>query len=315
MLTSMLLLNEILLTRAKHLKTIVSDTDLWAMEREKVSELTDQDIVLLGASRMQVDIDLGILKKRFPGRKILQLALSGRGSSFPVFQDLVSSTGFNGVIVVDESQGSLIEGESLQQGVVDYFHRDFSFNKKANKQISMWFQQRFLFVNPNSNSERLWGNLVAKRSLPVPMLTMTYPSREQTSYFNLTDIRWIQQLRMAGVDSAVSKRPLSPEKWLSRTQHWGPSILDFKARGGRVIFIYMPLSETRWKKEDQWMPKEDYWDKAMNQFQTSSIHFADQPTLQRFRVPDTSHLDADEKGVFTEHLADILFKSINTKAL
>lgn len=299
-------INEYLLSKARHLKTIVSDEDLWCMERGKVKNLSDQDIILLGASRMQVNIDLSVMKKHFPGRQILQLSLSGRGSAWPVFKDLVENTNFSGTILMSENQATLPEGQSPQEGFVDYYYKSWSLDKKLNKKISMWFQQRFLFLNPNSNSERLWGNVLGKRKLPPPMFTMTYPSREQTSFFDITDTEWIYEIRMKGVRSSVNNIPPEPEDWLDQVTQKKELLDRFKAKGGRPVLISMPLSQERWEMQNSWMPKSLYWDRAMELLEVKAFHFADYATLNGHELPDTSHLNVNSKKEFTTAFSGIL---------
>lgn len=298
--------NEYLLKKARHINTIVSDSDLWAIERERLDELNERDIVLIGASRMQVDIDLQVMQRMFPEKKIIQLALSGRGSSLPVLEDILMHSKFKGTIIIDESQASLADSVSQQDEVVQYFHRGYSLDKKLNKLISMKLQEQFLFLNPNSNSERLWGNLLGKKQLPPPMFTMTYSTREQTSFFDLTDTRWIYKLRINGVKKRVRKVPQSSTVWLTKVSQWKPLVDKFAGRGGKVLFLHMPFSQERWELENNWMPKQKYWDKAMELFGVASIHFADYPQLQEFKVPDTSHLDAENKELFTKELSVII---------
>lgn len=299
-------LNEILLTKANHLRSIVSDADLWAIEREKVNDLSNKDILLLGASRMQVDLDLDVMHEYFPEKKIIQLALSGLGCSFPVFKDLVENTGFDGIVLIDETQMSLAKTNSDQQKVIDHYYHKYSWDRKANKLLSMNLQQSFLFLNPNSNSERLWGNLLGKQELPPPMFTITYPSREQTSYFDLTDTRWIYQMRIEGISAQVKIPPPGISKWVNQVQTWKPWLRRFEERGGRVIFVHLPNSEERWQMENTWMSKDQYWDHAMEDLTVESIHFADYDQLRDFELPDTSHLNAESKTGFTKAFSLIL---------
>ncbi len=305
-LIALLSVNEVLLTKANHLKTIVSDADLWAIEREKVKDLFDKDILLLGASRMQVDIDLEVMKDQFPESKIIQLALSGRGCSLPVFRDIVKNTSFDGVIIIDETQGSLVNTNSDQQLIVEHYYSKYSLDRKINKRLSMSLQKWFLFLNPNSNSERLWGNLIGKQQLPPPMFTMTYPSREQTSFFNITDTQWIYDFRINSVRDHVKKNPYDKAVWLSKINDWKPWIKQFKDRGGKLIFVHMPFSEERWLLENAWMPKQKYWDQAMNDLSVKSIHFADFKQLQEYEIPDTSHLSHDSKKPFTIEISNLI---------
>lgn len=302
----LLSVNEVILSKAGHLKSINNDADLWSIEREKIADLNEEAIVLIGASRMQVNIDLELLKKMFPNREILQLALSGRGCSFPVFKDLVTNTDFKGIIIISENQRSLNDLYSKQSEVVSYYN-SFTLDNKLNKKISMWFENRFLFLNTNSNSERLYGNLFGKMELPAPVFTKTYDSREQTSFFDITDTKSIYIIRINGVKKKVLKTPEKFSSWKKNLNLWKGLVDSFKRKGGKTIFVHMPFSKDRWELENKWKPKNIYWDEAMHYLGVSNIHFADYAKLQNYELPDTSHLNASSKKDFTYNMS-IIFK-------
>lgn len=309
LLIMLLSINELLLIKAGHLKSITSDDDLWSIEREKVSKLNKEDIILIGASRMQVDVDLECLKKSFPNREILQLALSGRGSSYPVYKDLITDSGFTGIIIISETPDRLVNLESKQKDAVANF-KTFSLDNKVNKKISMWFEKTFLFSNPNSNSERLWGNLLVEGNLPEPMFTVTYDTREQTSFFNIVESNWIYKNNMQSVNKRVGKTPLPFNDLKTSLNPWRNLISTFEKKGGKTIFIRMPISNERWELENKWMPKSEYWYKMMNYFNVDSIHFSDYSELSNFDLPDSSHLNAMSKREFTQNFVHILKKKV-----
>jgi alginate O-acetyltransferase complex protein AlgI len=90
----------------------------------------------------------------------------------------------------------------------------------------------------------------------------------------------------------------------------GTAICLFHVKGGRVIFVRMPVSQERWTIERQLTPPERYWKKFVNKINVESVHFADYPDLSNFKLPDTSHIDMRDKPAFTRilliHLKDNL---------
>lgn len=313
LLSGLLVTNELLLIKAGHLKTIVSDNILWSMHRERLEDLTNKDIVLLGASRMQVNIDLKILQNHFPESRIIQLAFSGMGTSRAVFEDIVYNTDFDGLIIISETQNTLAMNPYRQKRVINYYNNTYSLDQKLNKEISMYVQENFLFPNPNSNSERLWGTLLGKRKLPDPFFTITFQTREQTSFFELVDFEWLHDMKMNGVKKKVRKQvPIPSDQWLNQAIAWKETVDLFEQKGGDVIFVHMPFSEERWQLEEAWMPKAKYWDIAMKNINTKSIHFAEHKNLRQFKIPDTSHIDSSDKSSFTQELVDLVKTTINS---
>lgn len=74
------------------------DKYLWAKTRAKVEKATENDVVLVGSSRVLFDIQLDVWEK-MTGIRPIQLANPG-ASPLPVFHDLVENTDFKGTAIV-----------------------------------------------------------------------------------------------------------------------------------------------------------------------------------------------------------------------
>lgn len=298
--------NETLLRIAQAEPSVVSDADLFCTVYKKVDELSKNDIIFLGASRMQTGIDLSVVKKRSHAQEALMLAQSGRGTAYPVFQSVVEDTNYNGTIVIDETEQTLASKEREQQQFVDSCEQ-FSFDSWLNRQISTALQSHFTFINPQSSSFRLWGNLLVDRELPEPFYTKTLPDRQQIVDYERADPVALQALvedRLKGAE-VTAEEPLSITDWLAKTEHWEPLIQKFQQRGGVVIFVRMPVSQKRWSLEEKSYPPDRYWDAFIRQNDVISVHFNHSPMLSRFELADTSHLGFQSKEKFTQALFDI----------
>ncbi|MEH2048727.1 hypothetical protein [Nostoc sp.] len=298
-------INEILLRQAEHEPSITSNADLFCDVYSQVKKLGANDVILLGASRMQTGFDLKVFQQQFPARKSILLAQSGRGTSYPVFEDIVNSTDFKGIIIIDETEGTLISHNYDQKGFVDHCHRNFSLNRQLNHRISALLENKLVFLNPESSSLRLWTNLVIKHELPEPFYTKTLSDREQLTDYERADVKFLKEIhdgRLKGIEDQVKQSFVSPEKWLQQTEHWQTLVDKFHGQGGRVIFVRMPVSQERWKFERKITPPERYWKRFVNKLNVESVHFADYPDLSNFKLPDTSHLDMRDKPVFTRSL-------------
>ena len=299
-------LNEIILRKGSHQPSIVSDADLFCNMYSQVKNLGKNDVILLGASRMQADFDLNVFQQSFPNSKAILLAQSGKGTSYPVFKDIVENTNFQGSIIIDETEQTLAEQKNYDQK--DFIHHcdtNFSFNRQLNHRISAWLQNELVFLNPQSSSLRLWGNLLTKRKLPVPFYTKTLFSREQLIDYKLADQKSLKTLhdsRLNGIKSLTKQPFLSPDKWLQETNHWVNLVDKFQTKGGRIIFVRLPISEERWKLEREITPPDQYWKVFVNKLKVASIYFSDYLDLSSFDLPDTSHLDMRDKAVFTRFL-------------
>ena len=296
-----LAINETLLVVAQHQPSVVSDADLFCDTYTKVRDLGSKDAIFLGASRMQTGLDLTTFNARYPGKKALLLAESGKGSSYPVFKDIVDRTNYQGTIVIDETEETLTSYNE-QSSFVKHCHENFSLNRQLNRQISTWLQSNMMFLNPQSSSLRLWGNLASERKLPVPFYTKTLGDRQQfTDYARAQPqaLKVLHDERLKGSQDATTRSVPTFAAWLAKTQHWQPTIAKFQQRGGKVIFVRMPVARDRWEFERQVYPPDRYWQPWMNKFNLKSVHFANYPDLSSFQLPDTSHLDMHDKVAFT----------------
>jgi hypothetical protein len=300
-------INEVLLRQAKHEPSITSNADLFCDVYSQVKELGSNDVILLGASRMQAGFDFKAFQQHFPNRKLILLAQSGKGTSYPVFEDIVKKTNFKGIAIIDETEQTLISQDYEQKRFVDHCHNSFSLNRQLNHRISAWLESKFVFLNPQSSSLRLWGNLITKFELPEPFYTNTLSDREQLTDYKRANVKLLKELhdsRLTGIKQQAKQSFISPGKWLKRTEHWQPLVNNFHYRGGRIIFVRMPISQERWKFESQITPPERYWKKFVNKLNVTSVYFADYPDLSNFKLPDTSHLDMRDKPIFTKVLLE-----------
>lgn len=305
--------NETILRGANHQPSLVRDADLFCISYSQLPELEHKDVVLLGASRMQTNFDLNIFQKSFPERKIVQLAQSGRGTAYTVFKDIVKNSYFKGIIIISETESTLISRNKEQQGFVNHCRNSFSLNSQINRNLNSLFQNNFVFLNPQSSSFRLWGNILGQQNLPEPFYTKTKIDRSQLSDFRRADGKALKRLhdsRIQGIKKSSEKGYLNPQEWLEKTNHWQPLVEKFQQRGGRVIFVRMPVSQERWKFESKRFPPDKYWNNFTRRYNVASLHFAEYPSLSQFNLPDTSHLDMRDRSLFTELLLDKLEKDL-----
>ncbi len=313
MLITALLLNETLLSAAKHQPSIVSDADLFCETYTKVQNLSSKDTIFLGASRMQTGLDLDTVYERYPHSKALLLAQSGKGSSYPVFKDIVDRTDYKGTIAIDETELTLADPGHEQLSFVKHCYDNFSVNRQLNRQISTWLQSHLIFLNPQSSSFRLWGNLLSERQLPAPFYTTTLGDRQQLVDYARAQPQALKQLHDSklNIDESHRQPLLTFAAWFDRAKHWQSAIEKFQQRGGKAIFIRMPVAEDRWELEGKVYPPDRYWQPWIKQFNLKSIHFADYADLRTFKLLDTSHLDMHDKKAFTQLLLTHIQAELN----
>ncbi|MEO0628205.1 MAG: hypothetical protein AAFY91_14520, partial [Bacteroidota bacterium] len=186
--------------------------------------------------------------------------------------------------------------------------KQFSFDRWLNREVATYFQRKFISFHPQSGSFRLWGNLLIDRELPEPAYTKTLPDRQQLVDYQRAEREALEKLVKKRIEGAKrnSKNPLSVNDWLQKTRHWRPLIRAFQRRGGQLVFVRMPVSQSRWQFTAQAYPPKYYWNTFADRNNVYAVHFDEYPTLSQFELPDTSHLAYQSKAEFTRALYDIL---------
>jgi hypothetical protein len=299
---------------------IDDNKDLWAVQRAKVEQLTTDDVILVGSSRVLFDIQLDEWE-RFTGRKPLQLASPG-SSPLPIFHDLVEKTDFKGTILVGVTPGLFFSTTFPEafpwkrpQTKVDYF-QNRTYAQQLNHYLSLPLQSNLVMM---SGSEEEWsddidlkallgrikiGNRTGETDFPPfynfndtridRNTTMTERTANDTVFANSIKKVWV----------FFGKGAPPPDK-KSTMAFFLKDLNKFKARGGKVILVRCPSSGMLKKGEDMTFPRATFWDELVQQAQVKSYYFEDYKQLQ-FDCPEWSHLSAPDARKFTAELVKIL---------
>ena len=139
--------------------------ELWSWQRARVGG--DRSLVLLGASRMLLDIDLATLRARYRSWHVLQLGINGR---YPLFtlRDLAMDETFRGVAVISLNAQALESFyRDMQQEYVDYYHQRSAVNNRLNERIGASLQSRMVGLHPLLRLQTLLDHKVRHGSLPA----------------------------------------------------------------------------------------------------------------------------------------------------
>jgi hypothetical protein len=87
-------------------------------------------------------------------------------------------------------------------------------------------------------------------------------------------------------------------------------IARIQARGGKVVFLRLPVTGPLVEREEQLAPRVATWDRLVRENAVPAIHFQEFADLRDFKCPEWSHLSADDSVEFTRrlvpHLKDAL---------
>lgn len=285
---------------------IEDDLGIWAVQRRALEKIEGPKIVLLGSSRMQLDVDPRILQEK-TGRPVIMLAIDG-SSPLPVLADIARDEGFHGLVLCSLlPQWLADEGNDRGRSakwVRKYHKQKWSFWIETH--LSLMLQSHFVFRYPGLLPDELWESLT-ENEWPRPPYAPMRRDRYRPADYTKIDI---EELRAARVkrqrEIVTAARPLRGDEFTKRTKDIEAMVRKLGEHGGRVVFLRLPsCGEVRELEQQAW-PREKYWDIFAAGVPAGTVHFADYPSLSGYDCPDGSHLDQRDSPRFTRALAEVL---------
>ena len=200
------------------------------------------------------------------------------------------------------------ESWEAQREYVLAYRSGISLNQRVNRQLATFVQSRCCFRNPQVSLKRILASAATSRTLPRPFYVMTHPDRSRTADYSLTDPdqltpNWVTGKSVPGTRQADA---VSVQRFKKAIGSWRPAVERLKKRGGRLIFVRMPTSETRYQIEEQRWPRDQYWNRIDELTGATTVHFDDYVAMKQFHCPDSSHLDGGDAPAFTVALIQTL---------
>ncbi|PWL38439.1 hypothetical protein DKG77_09235 [Flagellimonas aquimarina] len=300
-------------------KSIDDNDALWALERSKVDDLSKEDVVLIGSSRVHFDIQLDEWKK-ITGKKPIQLS-SGGCSPLPVFHDIVNTSPFNGTILVGVTPGLFFSTTypeappwAWPQARVDHFHNR-TFAQRINHKLSIPLQSSFAFISEvegidGINLKELLGKVkIGDRVFdPMPPFhsfehirldrNVRMKKRMETDTAFANTVKKVWQFFMSGGGPPPDKE--------GTMSFFLEDLKKFKEKGGNVILLRCPSTGYLRDFETNVTPRNKFWDELVEKASVKAYHFEDYPQLQNLTLPEWSHLIADDADYFTREFIKIM---------
>lgn len=302
----------------------------WLAERQRAVALGKDALILVGDSRMQLDLDQDVLSSDTRLRPV-QLALNGT-PFLRVFRGLAADPGITGTLLVNFSPLAFSHPDEIRR-IARY-----ELDAEKAPRVVRW---------PNFSTTEAWltevvhGRLrsyadggspwVALRRRVLsprarPQYLMELPDRSELADYSRTQmpefyyertsidlgdggrlpegddahIRAYLQQRIAGV------RPADDSLLRQQLPEVASMAAAVAARGGRVIFVQLPESGYVKEIDARRYPRGSFWDPFAADVGTQALDFEDVATLRGFSCPDGSHLDMRDRATFTHALLEAL---------
>ncbi len=311
--------------------TVLDSDSLWLQQRHRVDALGSKALILVGASRMQLDMDLGVLRQR-TGLEPVQLAIDG-SSFMPVLDGLAKDPKVVGTLIVD------FQDDVVNAGDV---------HDAAERLEGLWENAPAADTLPNYHTvEGMLGDALHHRlrsyadgASPLsslllrilqphatPQYLITLPDRSRLADYTLVpmpDFYFARVMRNLGeqaqmgngttwadVDNELRQRvdrltPDAMQHFELGTKRIGAMVDAIQRRGGKVIFVVMPRTGLVRGIDEQRYPHALYWDRFVASTKAKTVDFLRAPELQGFRCPDGSHLDFRDRARFTGEAVSLL---------
>ncbi|ROZ79137.1 hypothetical protein EEB15_05555 [Ramlibacter sp. WS9] len=318
---------EIILARRGFAPTVHDTQALWLKERERASALGKRALILVGASRIQLDIDLDILR-RTTGLEPVQLAIDG-SSYVPVLEGLAHDPSIRGTVVLDLIPGP-VSLERQSSGASHDFQAEYE--TSADGKIR-WPTYRDIDARMSdamrnhlinyADGGRPWDAFQNRIINPeaTPQYLSTFADRSRRADYQrvkMPDFYLSRVLRHLGnppeIDTSLPADRLAQkvEDYVSRLEPTAASaqttkglvdlertVAAIQSRGGKVIIVSLPTSGLVHEADTRRFPKSLYWDRVAATTSAHAIHSQEHPELSRFACPDGSHLDQRDVPAFT----------------
>ena len=292
-----------------YVPSVRDSSQLWSTQRDRIYDSQKVPLLLLGASRIEFDIDMKEMKRLLPNYQPIMLA---QNAHYPlaVLRDLADDERFHGVVLCDvEPSGLYKMYTDSQQPLLDYYHRQWSPSWRVHRWLLTNWQRHADVANPDLGVVAVLKRAIAGEAPPKPDYLRFYADRSGDLDYMRTDVAAAKRhfAELVAKRNGDLHADVEPKQWfddLSDVIDWTHRI---EARGGRVIFLQSPTSGEVRRAERIRHPPELYWDRFAAAVPRSLDGLSD-PALSAFVEADDSHLDFRDKPAYTAALVDELVK-------
>ena len=282
---------------------VISDLDLWSLQREKLEGAGRDAVALLGASRMQLGFLPDVFTEVQETGPVANLAAAGEGP-FAALRDLAEDETFSGVVIMSLSARNVQPSRlNDQQVFVDHYRNDWGPGKKVDRVLSGALQSRLVLLRQHLRGRQLLDSLLAGELPEVNYISNRFDRRRVADYTKV-DVGELADSRLEFIQEELrAEPPVDDETWSETVTLLSEQVDAIQGRGGRVVFVHLPMCGRFREFSEASFPRERYWDVMASSVAAVSLHDLDLEGLDSLVCPDESHLDLASAELFTRTLA------------
>lgn len=302
------------------------DSDaLWAIQRRAAST-AENPLVIVGSSRAFFDIDLNVWEE-VSGERPIQLCIEGTDPR-PFLSHLANDPAFNGRVIVGVTPPLFFTGYAERKNTLAYY-RDETPSQRLSKRLDMFLEPLFAFHGAGQRDLRLFQllrrmDLSNREGVPPPSMDIRdisdsdadrnswlwRPVAEDPALNEATKARW-EHLIKSAPKPPPDAPPFDVPGFMASV---APDLAKIRERGGDVVFLRCPSDGFFAGVEAQAFPRALFWDQITPLLGAGSVHYADHPGLREVRIPEWSHIHADDREFFTRTLVPLIEQAFATRS-
>jgi len=319
--------------RATGLKPNVRDSpELWAAQRELAARIGKDALIIIGGSRSQLAIDLETLKD-ITGLKPVMLSING-SRYFPVLEDLADDPRITGKIIIDTEIPHLFKQNKHDKPVewTEFYNDKYKglLAPAFESKLKTFLQNQSALYSSLFPFDKLIQTIFQPKNKYSPRYLTTTVDRQINGDYSLVQqpqfyvtrvmktfgIKRLKKTRfqtfqefnnhMLHEIASLKNRDKTPPNFIKKLSDINEVTKKLSDRGCEIFFVRFPTDKLIWLINNAGRPKPIYWDVFAQTTPHKTIHFNDYEGLQRFFLPDGSHLDQKDKKAFTAELANII---------
>ena len=285
---------------------IHDDFALWSAKRRLASAASDKAVILLGSSRIRADLRTSEIKKRWPSCTPVDLAINGF-SYQSMLSDIAADPSIRGLVLVDDTPyvdaRIFPDSEKKAREWVGQYHGTFT-PVTSTVHLGQFFRLFYFLQNRDYSWIRLFG-LIAGEGHGSNVYSM---DSNRDTYFDFS------KATQAELDVERHKEypKIITDALLlhSRFERIASDVKKIEGRGGRVVFLYLPMGTQVRDIEAQQFPLSAYFDPLTTISGAIFIDYRLHPVLAAYDPPDNLHLDMREVPRFDSDLLPIVEKCL-----
>lgn len=298
----------------------------WMAERARAAALGERALILVGASRFQVGLDLDVLRRE-TGLEPVQLAIDGSAGG-PVLEHLVRDPAIRGTILFDY-YGQALGGDTVAAKWVRQYEQAGSFATwlehptiVSEHWLTEWLRER-LRIYADGADPLTSLRLRILPAAPSQQYLITLPDRSRLADYSRIAMPAAYYSRVARtlgeeidltspvVEKLLEQRigrilPADATSVEATATTLGNMAAALRARGAALIMVAMPISGMVREIEERRFPRVQFWERLLAESGVEGVDALHGSGFSNYDCPDGSHLDRRDRTRFAHELAAVL---------